>query len=140
VNSQTSEACSILKKKHLSIYACDLLNQTKDWRRKPVLNIPVDCKYMEEEVWKQIRRNPKFINTHLRDSFLKVEIEDPGILVIEDNIEAGEYKETLIREYRLNHQQSQQNVFQFYTDGSLGKETDQEKKMGAAWIQSFGPN
>ena len=69
-----------------------------------------------------------------------MEIEDNGIQVIEDNIEPGEYRETLIREYRLNHQLHQILDFQFYTDGSLGNSIDHEKRMGAAWLQTEGPN
>jgi ribonuclease HI len=74
------------------------------------------------------------------DKFLDVKIEDIGITIIQDNIKNEEHKEGLIREYRLNHQKSQVLEFQFYTDGSLGNTPDQEKKMGAAWLQTKGPN
>jgi len=74
------------------------------------------------------------------DSFVEVEIEDTGVLIIKDNIESEEYKEALIREYRLNLQSVDALSFQFYTDGSLGNSSDGEKRMGAAWVQTEGPN
>jgi ribonuclease HI len=71
---------------------------------------------------------------------MEVEIEDPGITIIEDNIESSEHKENLIKEYIANHQRYQALDFQFHTDGSLGNSLDKEKRMGAAWIQTKGPN
>ena len=74
------------------------------------------------------------------NSFLEVEIEDLGVTIICDNIDSEEHKENLIREYRLNHNSDQVRDFQFYTDGSLGSAKNQEKRMGAAWLQTKGPN
>jgi len=73
-------------------------------------------------------------------NFLEVEIEDLGISTIQENIETEEYRESLVQEYKLNHQTQQASDFQFYTDDSLGNSIDQEKRMGAAWLQTKGPN
>jgi ribonuclease HI len=134
------ETCNMTNKIDTRIFYCDLLNQTKGWRKKTTLEIPIDCRYLEEEFKKQLRESSLYIAKQPLGNFLEVEIEDLGITIIQDNIETEEYKESLIQEYRLNHQIRQVPDFQFYTDGSLGNSTDQEKKMGAAWLQTKGPN
>ena len=95
---------------------------------------------MEEEIKDQLRRNTKYISFQTTDRLLEVEIEDTGIRVIEDNIESEEYRNSLIRKYRLNSSCQQIYNFQFYTDSSLINEPDQGKRMGAAWLQTEGPN
>ena len=136
----TPATCNLVKKTNTLIWYCDLLNQIQSWRKKTILEIPVDCIYLEEEIKRQVKENSQFIGNQPTDSFLDVEIEDLGITIIQDNIESEEYKKSLIQEYRLNHQQYQILDFQFYTDGSLGNSIDQEKRMGAAWLQTKGPN
>ena len=133
-------SCGIINKRTTVVFFCDLLNQTQGWRKKSSLEIPVDCRYLEEELKDQLRRNPKFIRKQISDSMLDVEIEDTGILVIEDNIESGEHRESIIKEYRLNQSQHRIPKFQFYTDGSMKNSVDHEKSMGAAWLQTEGPN
>ena len=134
------EACKVSNKSKIQIYYCDLLNRIKEWRKKSALEIPVDCKYLEEEVKKQVGKSAKFLERQPTESFLEVEIEDAGITIIQDNIETEEHKESLIKEYRSNIQSNQVLDFQFYTDGSLGNTIDGEKRMGAAWLQTEGPN
>ena len=69
-----------------------------------------------------------------------MEIKSPGIQVIEENISSLDYQTILKREYTLNCSKENQNNFQFYTDGSLGKTKDQIVKMGVSWIQTQGSN
>jgi ribonuclease HI len=134
------ETCKISSKSKIQIFYCDLLNRIEGWRKKSALEIPVDCKYLEEEVRKQVRKSSKFLEKQPTESFLEVEIEDAGITIIQDNIETEEHKESLIKEYRANTQSNQVLDFQFYTDGSLGNTIEGEKRMGAAWLQTEGPN
>jgi ribonuclease HI len=141
LQSTIPRTCNLVNRSDSLIWYCDLLNQKQSWRRKMSLEIPVDCRYLEEEIKRQIRESSKFTANLPTDSFLGVEIEDLGVTIIQDNIESEEHKDSLIREYRLNHHQNHQTLdFQFYTDGSLGASLEQEKRMGAAWLQTKGPN
>ena len=56
-----SETCKIASRTNVQVYYCNLLNQTQAWRKKSALEIPVNCRFLEEEIKKQIRRSPKFI-------------------------------------------------------------------------------
>ena len=120
----TPATCNLVRKTNILIWYCDLLNQIQSWRKKTILEIPVDCIYLEEEIKRQVKENSQFIGNQPTDSFLDVEIKDLGITIIQDNIESEEHKKSLIQEYRLNHQQYQILDFQFYTDESLGNSID----------------
>jgi ribonuclease HI len=138
--SSKAHKCDIVNNTHTLVWYCDLLNQTQSWRKRTMLEVPVDCIHLEEEIKNQVKRSPQFIRNQPTDSFMEVEIEDPGISVIQDNIESEEHREGLIKEYRLNYHRDQTKDFQFYTDGSLGNTVDQDRRMGAAWLQTKGPN
>jgi ribonuclease HI len=132
--------CKLAQERETLNFYVDLLNRKNSWRKKTVLEIPVNCRFLEEEIREQLHRNIKFAHIQLTESFMEVEIQDTGIEIIEDNIEPGTYQNILLEEYRRNCQRNMANKFQFYTDGSVGRTSDQEKKMGIAWIQTEGPN
>ena len=106
-----TRTCHLIQKTNNQVWFCNLINQKQSWRRKESFEIPVDLKYLEEKLKRQIKESSRFIANQSTDKFLEVEIEDTGILTICDHIEAGEYQENLIREYRLNHQHQQRLNF-----------------------------
>jgi len=112
-------------------------NITKHRKNKTPI-IPAEIHTLENLVKaKSEKLYPSSLTT---SKFQHIEIEDYGVQIIQDNIAPGDYLSWLRKEYNLNVNKNYNGPYQFYTDGSLGKAHDQSSRMGAAWLQTEGPN
>jgi len=69
-----------------------------------------------------------------------VEIPQRDKTIIRRIIDSQEYAKDLEQELSINIMANSPEEYQFYTDNTMGKTRDHYTKMGAAWIQTKGPN
>jgi ribonuclease HI len=136
-NPAKQQACTIKIQKEIQKLTCTLFNKNQRLRREKEPEIPIEPFSLESNFKSLDKSHFKEYSTL---QFDHVEINSPGIQAIEENISSLDYQTTLKREYVLNCSKENNNNFQFFTDGSLGKTKDQVIKMGVSWIQSQGPN
>jgi ribonuclease HI len=130
------EICNIPIHKATKVYESTLLNfnSTQKKNQEPIL--PIDAIILEENLRDKERSR---LYNWPRLEFHSVEIPEQSINIIKDNVSSQEHIDQLIQEYQTNLKVAFSSWYQFYTDGSLAS-VNGSIKMGAAWIQTKGPN
>jgi L-asparaginase/Glu-tRNA(Gln) amidotransferase subunit D len=79
--------------------------------------------------------------TTSNNKFLAVEITNWGTEIINKHISSQEHKDELNKVLIQNlSKETIESTYEFYTDGSLIDRSTETMKMGAAWLQTMGPN
>jgi hypothetical protein len=136
-DSNTTIACNVsIKKKN--IISCQFLNNRKILQKnKNELMIPCNL-YTLENLAKD-----KFSSyeTTPNDIFQAIEIANWRTEIINKHISSQEHKDELNKVLIQNlSKETSEPIYEFYTDGSLIDRGTETMKMGAAWLQTSGPN
>lgn len=139
-NKNFSTDCVIHLDGNMQIYTCNLLNEANRLRMAKEPKIPCNKKILENCIRENIQQENQ--NKQLLD-LPQVVVQDWGIQIIEDHVPPSIYRDSLSQTYINNtyrNTTTQSQEIEFFTDGSLIKTKDHETLMGAAWIQTKGPN
>jgi ribonuclease HI len=121
-----------------AVLSFDLVNNNIKYRKSNTLELPIEVHTLESLARKEINYT---IYPNIENEYVAyVDIEDHGIQILKEYIRSYDYLQQLLEEYKANVLNYHHQALCFYTDGSMGKTKDQTIKMGAAWIQTVGPN
>jgi ribonuclease HI/endonuclease/exonuclease/phosphatase family metal-dependent hydrolase len=135
----TDEPCTFRTDKK-KLIGCRYINNSKTLNHNK-MELPCNTFTLENMAKEELIEKANLNNKTFKS--ITVTIEPWEIEGISSLVKSETHKQELIVAYRTNMNKSlkhPQTVYEFYTDGSMFNRGQQEVTMGAAWIQTKGPN
>jgi hypothetical protein len=144
LNLKHNDPICLLKIDLKKTLGCDYLNRKTNINPNKI-TIPCNLYTMENTIIENLLTHVKKRKNKKDQCRISIDIENPEIDQINKSISSKEHLLEITTMYLENRNKERErtqkyNNYEFYTDGSLFNRGQQETTMGAAWIQTKGPN